>query len=76
MNDESNNTEMTSNSSDLSASVRKIWTNEEIQTIINAVRSRPYLYNKKDEDYKHNQKKDSAWDEIATILKTKSGILK
>lgn len=62
------------NSSDIIAS-RKIWTNEEIQTIINVVRSRPYLYDKKHDDYKHNQKKDTAWDEIAGIVKTKSGKL-
>lgn len=52
---------------------RKVWSNQEIQTIINVVRARPYLYNKKHQDYKHSQKKETAWEEISKILKNKTG---
>lgn len=52
---------------------RKVWTNQEIQTIIRTVRERPYLYNKKHQDYKHSQKKETAWEEISKILKNKTG---
>lgn len=49
---------------------KKVWTNEEIEMIINLVHLRPFLYDKRHEDYKQTQKKVAAWIEIATVLNT------
>lgn len=49
---------------------RKVWTNEEIEMIINLVHLRPFLYDKRHEDYKQTQKKVTAWIEISAILNT------
>lgn len=51
---------------------RRMWTNEEITTIIQEVRSRPFLYDKKHSDYKHHQKKEQAWDMIAAGMENKT----
>lgn len=38
--------------------------------IINLVEGQPVLYNKKDENYKDNVKKDKAWTKIAKMYKS------
>lgn len=50
---------------------RRNWTNEEIGTIISAVQKRPFLYDKRHPDYKQNNKKDTAWEQIAATLQNK-----
>lgn len=47
---------------------RIMWSNEEIANIIQEVRDRPFLYDKKHSDYKHHQKKEMAWDTIAAKM--------
>lgn len=51
---------------------RIMWSNEEIASIIQEVRDRPFLYDKKHSDYKHHQKKELAWDTIATKMQNKN----
>ena len=53
---------------------RKVWSSDEIKTIINFVKDRPFLYDKKHEDYKHSNLKDKAWAEIAQLLHCKTGM--
>lgn len=45
---------------------------EETLTMIDFVKSKAFLYDRKDADYNKNQKKNSAWEKISEILHNKS----
>ncbi|KAJ6634256.1 hypothetical protein Bhyg_17102 [Pseudolycoriella hygida] len=45
---------------------------EEALRMIDFVKSKPFLYDRKDVDYNKNQKKNSAWEKISEILQNKS----
>lgn len=50
-----------------------LWTTAEIHTVITLVREYPQLYDRKHVDYKHNAKKELAWQEIAAVVSSKNG---
>lgn len=45
---------------------------EETLTMIEFVKSKGFLYDRKDADYNKNQKKNAAWEKISEILQNKS----
>lgn len=51
-----------------------LWTTNEIHSVISLVREYPQLYDRKHPEYKHNTKKEMAWEQISEALKPKTGI--
>lgn len=66
--DDDDDTEQNTSADVSIGSDRIMWSNEEIASIIQEVRDRPFLYDKKHSDYKHHQKKEMAWDTIAAKM--------